>query len=299
MKGSTDWRTPVWRHCADPWEGANSCAGGVSALNLCCKACYLPAEMATLSGPQHLRIIPRGSQALALVLGFLLFVGAQVASGAPTTSSLWGTVRCTGPRPELQLLEMRGDSFCAERQRRANYPRQELIVNEQGALANALVFVKEGPIARRPDPARGPVDVAMRDCLFVPRVVAVQCGQAVRLRNDDRTLHTVYLRSKKNNKFIHPFYGPQDPPFEFSLKNPELPVALRCDVQPWMIAYVGVFDHPYFAVTGTEGTFELVDLPPGHYTISVWHEKLGELTEQIELKAGERRALELRYPAPR
>ncbi|MGC8740865.1 MAG: carboxypeptidase regulatory-like domain-containing protein [Candidatus Sumerlaeaceae bacterium] len=244
-------------------------------------------------------VIPLRRFRLRTVFSLFAFCSTLPLAAAPTTASLWGRVSYLGQRPQLELIEMRGDSYCSARQREARHSRQDLLVNEQGGVANALVYVKDGPIVRRADPQRKMVELAMRDCLFFPRVLGVQCGQKIALRNDDRTLHTVYARAKANPKFIHPLRGPDDPPFEFSFSAPELPVYLRCDVQPWMIAYVGVFDHPYFSVTAIDGTFELVNLPPGNYTIGVWHEKLGTLTEHIELKAGERRALELHFAGTR
>lgn len=228
---------------------------------------------------------------LWLVLALAL---AKPLCAAPTTASLWGTVRFQGRPPEPRLIEMKGDRYCVERQSQAQWRAQELLVGKEGGIANAIVYVKEGPIARATKPS-APVDLAMRDCMFTPRVIALQCGQLLRIRNDDRTLHTVYARPKANAKFIHPLFGPQDPPFEVSFKAPELPIALRCDVQPWMIAYVAVFDHPYFCVTGPEGTFELPDLPEGDYAIEVWHEKLGTQLERIGLRGGEKRSIQFMY----
>jgi hypothetical protein len=72
--------------------------------------------------------------------------------------------------------------------------------------------------------------------------------------------------------------------------KPEMPVKIKCEVHPWMSAYVGVFDHPFFAVTADDGNFEIKDLPPGEYTVVAWHEKFGERTTKVKVadaQAGE------------
>ena len=60
-------------------------------------------------------------------------------------------------------------------------------------------------------------------------------------------------------------------------------VPFKCDVHPWMFAWVGVVDHPFFAVTGADGSFSLEGLPPGTYTIEAWHESLGAQTQTVTI----------------
>lgn len=238
--------------------------------------------------------------ALAVVAWIVDLLAPMPGAAAPmTTATLWGSVRYTGPPVTRRPIEMRGDRWCIERQKVARLLQDDLIVGPNGGLRHAVVYVKDGPVARNLPAPQTPVELVMRDCVFVPRVVAVRAGQELRIRNEDRTLHTVYARASLNPKFIRPLHGPEDAPLTVRFNRPELPIVLRCDVQPWMIAFVGVFDHPYFAVTGEDGSYELPDLPEGDYTIEVWHERLGKLSEQIGLRAGERRALPFTYGPPK
>jgi uncharacterized protein (DUF2141 family) len=80
---------------------------------------------------------------------------------------------------------------------------------------------------------------------------------------------------------------PGSPDLTFTLTKPEIFVKFKCDVHPWMFAWVSVFDHPYFAISGKDGTFKITNVPPGKYTIKAFHRKAGEATQQIEVKAGE------------
>jgi hypothetical protein len=113
-------------------------------------------------------------------------------------------------------------------------------------------------------------------------VVGVQTGQSVVFLNNDNTLHNIHALPKTNKPFNLglPFQGiKQTRKFD----SPEIMVPLKCDVHPWMLGYVGVLAHPYFAVTGEDGSFSLKGLPAGTYTLEVWHEKLGTQSQEIEI----------------
>ncbi len=156
----------------------------------------------------------RVSNWLTAALTLLSLIASSFVCAQPaTTASLWGMVRYTGPRPSPTLIEMRGDKFCAQRQRERRLLREELVVGPQGELANAIVYVEDGPIARgRGAEGAQAIDLTMRDCIFVPRVVALRTGQPLRLWNEDRTLHTVNARPKKNPRLLRPLHGPEDSP---------------------------------------------------------------------------------------
>ena len=72
-------------------------------------------------------------------------------------------------------------------------------------------------------------------------------------------------------------------------------IPVKCNVHSWMRAYIGVMEHPYFAVTGADGSFAWTNVPPGDYTVAVWHEKLGDQTKQIHLAATEHGAVEFTF----
>jgi hypothetical protein len=133
--------------------------------------------------------------------------------------------------------------------------------------------------------------------MFEPYVLGVVTGQKFRIRNSDPTLHNVHATSKVNREFNFG-QGLKGQINEVSFPKPELLVRLKCDVHPWMFSYVNVMDHPYFAITDTNGFFRLpAGLPAGDYTISAVHLKAGELVQQVSLSDGEQRTLQFQFSA--
>lgn len=154
-----------------------------------------------------------------------------------------------------------------------------------GGLANTLVWLKSGVTGRHPAPAE-PVLLDQSGCQFVPRVVALRAGQSLAIRNGDDTLHSIHPRPRVNAEFNigQPRRGME------SLQRfdrQELMIPVGCDVHPWMRAYVSAIDHPFFAVTRPDGTYELAGVPPGDYEIEVLHETLGSQARSVAVKAGE------------
>ena len=138
-------------------------------------------------------------------------------------------------------------------------------------LQNVLVYVSKGLEGKKFDAPKQPVVLDQVGCVYTPHVVAVMAGQTLEIRNSDATLHNV-MSAPRNN-----------PPFNFGMpvkdqtsakvfKSPEMKMNLKCFMHPWMSAYVHVLEHPFFAVTGPDGTFTIHGLPPGEYELSVLHE---------------------------
>ena len=162
---------------------------------------------------------------------------------------------------------------------------ESLIVGEDGGLANAVVYL-EG-VAPSSGVDRPTVKLDQINCQFVPHVMAVQVGQPVDIGNSDPTTHNVHYTPRNNADVNHDFSGGSQNKHEtvrFARAEPE-PFKARCDVHDWMSAYIGVFDHPFFAVTDASGAFELDRVPAGDYTLTAWHERHGE--RKTEIKVGE------------
>ncbi len=108
-------------------------------------------------------------------------------------------------------------------------------------------------------------------------------GQALTIKNSDATLHNIHALPKANAEFnqAQPIQGM--PAIEKTFDKPEVLVHVKCDVHPWMNAYVGVVDNPYYAVSGEDGAFSIDKLPPGTYTLEAWHEKLGTKTQEVTI----------------
>jgi hypothetical protein len=123
-------------------------------------------------------------------------------------------------------------------------------------------------------------------------VFGVRVGQPLEIVNSDPTLHNIHAIPTGNQEFNtgQPIQGMK---FTHTFTSPEVMVPFKCDVHGWMNAYAGVVAHPYFAVTGADGTFSLNKLPAGTYTVEAWHEKLGTQTQSITL--GEKQTSDIAF----
>lgn len=155
------------------------------------------------------------------------------------------------------------------------------IAVKDGKLGNVFVYVKSGLEGKSFPAPSEKKELDQVGCLYTPRVQGLQTGQALTVKNTDATLHNVHALATTNPEFNQA--QPQGlPPFDKTFDKPEV-VKVKCDVHPWMAAYVGVVPHPYYAVSGEDGAFSIDKLPPGTYTIEAWHEKLGTQTQQVTI----------------
>jgi plastocyanin len=199
-----------------------------------------------------------------------------------TTGDISGRVVFTGTPPPVDVVRMGIDQVCAQTVG-ANVQSQAVLIGKDGALENAFVYVKDGL-----DPAYSfvipttPVTLDQKGCRYTPRVFGVRAGQPVEIVNSDATLHNVHALPMMNQEFNQgePAQGAR---MQKTFTVPEVMVRFKCDVHAWMSAYVGVMTHPFFAVTGADGTFSIKGLPPGTYTLEAWHEKFGTRTANVTI----------------
>ncbi len=160
-------------------------------------------------------------------------------------------------------------------------------------IRNVLVSVNDGLPDRRYDPPSEPAVLDQVGCQYAPHVLGIMDGQTLRVQNGDTTNHNIHFLPKVNQEmnFTQPKKGMTR---DITLTKEE-PFKVKCDVHPWMGCYIGVFEHPFFDVTGKEGTFELKNLPPGKYVIEAWHEAFGTQTLTVEVASGETREANFIY----
>ena len=214
----------------------------------------------------------------------LMLVAVHTAEAADAGSaSITGTVDVTGNIPAPVKIKMAADPACAQAHKDA-VNVQDIVANN-GKLQNALVYVKEGVSGTFPAPAET-VKLEQNGCLYSPHVFGIQAGQKLEIINDDATLHNINCQAKTNKKFniAQPTKGMKSTKM---FEQPEVPVPFKCNVHPWMTAYAGVFSHPFFAVSGPDGSYTIKGLPAGTYTVEVWHEKLGTQTQKVTVADGE------------
>ena len=215
------------------------------------------------------------------------------ASSAPVTNpvdpatagNVTGRVTFEGTPPAAARLPMDSDPNCAKQ---GGATDETVVIGQNGSLQNVFVYVKDGlGNLKFPVPSM-PAILDQKGCRYTPHVLGAQVGQRVEIINSDPTLHNVHALAATNQEFNmgQPLPGMKHT-HTFSAR--EVMVPFKCDVHSWMRAYIGVLDHPYFSVTGPDGSFSLKGLPPGTYTIEAWHEKLGTQTQSVMIGPTESR----------
>ena len=197
---------------------------------------------------------------------------------AATAGTVMGTVSFQGEAPEGEPIDMSEEPTCAEKHE-GQPMKMPAIVGPDGGLANVFVYVKEGlPEGSWPAPSE-PAVLDQQGCRYQPHVLGVQTGQTVQLKNSDGLLHNINARPDNQRGFN--VSQPTDMTTERTFSQEEVMIPVECDVHGWMEAYIGVQDHPYFAVTSEDGSFEIPNLPPGNYTVEAWHERYGTQTMEV------------------
>lgn len=154
-----------------------------------------------------------------------------------------------------------------------------------GKLGDVFVYVTEGlPAGKTYDKPSTDAVLDQKNCVYVPYILGAQTGQTIRVKNSDALLHNVHPTPMvKPNKEYNKAQLPKGPDLTFSWDTPEVFLRFKCDVHPWMFAYVGLVDHPFHAVAGDDGSFKISGLPAGEYTIEAYHRKLGKQTAKVKV----------------
>lgn len=208
----------------------------------------------------------------------------QPQGGTSTASTLEGTVRLNAPRaPGATSVENTTDPTVCGR----SHTLEDLVVSAKTrGIASAIVAIEDVPADKIPPTAPGRLVFDNQKCRFVPHAAVLTAGSVVDILNSDPILHTVHL------------YGPSEVNIALPLKGMKIPrtldrpglVVVKCDVHGWMQAFLRIDRHPFHAVTDASGGFRITGVPPGDYTVSVWHEKLGEQQRRVSVRGQVARA---------
>jgi hypothetical protein len=203
--------------------------------------------------------------------------GPLVTVDPATAGGVRGIVSFKGLPPKTASIDMTQDPGCP-----AQPQSSEAVVVSNGRLANVFVYVKEGLPPGRFAISRQPAVLDQKGCHYVPHVLGMMAGQQLKILNADTADHNVH-DLPRNNPEWNESQKPSDPPVVKTFPHPEMMIPIQCNQHPWMKAYVNVMSTPYFAVSGSDGSFRIDNLPPGEYTIAAVHEKFGEQTVQVKV----------------
>jgi hypothetical protein len=200
--------------------------------------------------------------------------GAAAAGAAAGKGVIKGKVTFGGTKPPLKTL---GGPACHAGA--APITEDYILVNDKNDLQNVVVYLKDPPNVDLP-PAPSPV-MDQKNCAYVPHVVALQAGQPLKVTSSDPTLHNFHAYGKANGESNFGISVGETKPVACKAAEFDPPMKVKCDVHPWMSGFVAVFDHPFFAVTKPDGSFEIKGLPAGTYNVVFWHERLGRQEKQV------------------
>ena len=210
---------------------------------------------------------------------------AVFSIGAITAGEIKGRVKFIGKGPKAKRIRMDADPVCAASHKEAARA-ESFIVDANGNLANVIVYLKG--VKYDGKAPSNEVIIDQKGCVYSPHVLGVQAGQPVKILNSDATMHNIHGLPKVNKEFN---FGMPKSLKEKSIvfDKSEDVFVIKCDVHPWMKSYTQVFDHPYFAVSSTDGSFSIPNVPDGTYEAVAWQERLGDknkLTQSVTVKGG-------------
>ena len=218
--------------------------------------------------------------------------------GVAIAATITGSVVFAGKPPALKPLPMDAEPVCHKKHGGKPGPNEALVLGSGGTMGNIIVWVSKGLPAGKTWPApKNPVVLDQDGCVYKPHVMGIMVGQTYRILNNDGILHNIHTLPK-----INPAFNRGQPAtvkeMTTSFPKPENMFQVKCDVHPWMSAYIGVFTHPFFSVTGTDGKFTIPDLPAGTYELTAWHERLGTQTASITVAANETKTQGFKFAVP-
>jgi len=211
--------------------------------------------------------------------------GGSATPDEANGGTVTGKVAFDGAKPTPKNLDMSATPFCTKAHP-GGAPSEEVVVNGNGTMKNTFVWVKAGlPDKQWAVPSQA-VTLTQEGCMYKPHVIGIQAGQNLDIKTSDATNHNIHPMPAANPEW-NESQSPGDPGKTKSFARQEVLVPVKCQIHPWMKAYIGVVAHPFYAVTGDDGTYTIKGLPPGTYTIEIVHEKYGKQEQQITVGAKE------------
>lgn len=212
-----------------------------------------------------------------------------------TVGSVTGVVKLNGAPPRMREINMAATPNCA-RQHSGPVMTQDVVLGDDSALQNVVVYLRGDFRAYSFPKATQPQMFDQKGCMYVPHVVAMRTGQPLHVVNSDPTTHNIHPMPKYNREW-NESEPPGAAPFQKTFTHQEIAIPVKCNVHPWMKAYIAVLNNPYFQLTGKDGSFDLKDVPPGTYTLVAWQEYYGTTQQTVTISPKKQTKVNLTFQA--
>jgi plastocyanin len=206
------------------------------------------------------------------------------------TAALVGRVKYNGEPPKRRPINFGPEKKCHEGHE-GDPPTDDTLVVSPAREVQWVTVRIAGKVPGTFQPPAEPAVLDQKGCMFAPHVLPVMVGQPVQIRSSDPVLHNIRSEATLNPSFNRNLPKAGDS-MTIKFDSAEMGMKLKCDVHFWMAGYIHVIPHPFFAVTGPNGSFAINNVPPGAYRLEAWHEKLGKLTQDVTVQTGESKAVE-------
>jgi plastocyanin len=221
------------------------------------------------------------------------------AGGAATPdevngATVTGKVSFEGTKPTMRTIDMSANPVCTKAHAAAPQKSEEVVINANGTVKYAFVWIKTGLPDKQWAVPTSDVALDQHGCMYQPHVLGVMAGQKIDIKNSDPTNHNIHPLPQTNQEWNESQPPGSDVKVQ-SFPRQEVMIPVKCNIHPWMRSYIGVVSHPFFAVTGDDGTFTIKGLPPGTYTIETWHEKYGTQDQQITVGPKESKTVDFSF----
>lgn len=211
-------------------------------------------------------------------------------------AAIKGKVTYNGRRPKLRPIKMGADPICLTKHTETVFPKT-IILGPNSELKNVFLHIKDGLPKSKYSVPQQPKVLDQNGCIYTPAVMGIMAGQALKILNPDGTLHNVHALPKINAEF-----NVAMPKFRKEIvktfDKPEFMFEVKCDVHPWMSAYITVTDHPFYTTTGESGEYVIDNLPAGEYVLEAWHQRLAPQQVTVTLGEGETKEVDFTFQRP-
>jgi hypothetical protein len=217
-----------------------------------------------------------------------------VGMWASTAGTVTGKISFKGSKPAPAKIMMNADPKCVKMHTGKDVTSEQVVVNSNNTLKYVFVYVKKGLEGKKFPTPSDKKTIEQKGCMYTPHMFGVMVNQPIEISNDDATLHNIHALPKNSKQFniAQPKQGMKTVQ---KFDKSEIMVKVKCEVHNWMAAYVGVLDHPFYAVSDDQGNFTIKNLPAGDYEIEAWHEKFGTMTAKVTVGASDTKSADFTF----